>query len=164
MNIIRVLLTSAIVLANQAIAGDAREIDHLKGATEKSAIEFVDGFYHEVREGMSRSDLQYYFSSDENKILDLSIIIMSEWSNKATEIETQHFMDLMNIEARCESLELESMSLSGMYTKYARLNYKVTNICTETINPNKREVKLEYPGTTKRWIIESIQAKVANDE
>ena len=48
MNVIRVLLASVIVFANQVVAGDAREIDQLKGATEKSAVEFVDGFYHKM--------------------------------------------------------------------------------------------------------------------
>lgn len=159
MNVIRILLASVIVLANQVVAGDAREIDQLKGATEKSAVEFVDGFYRNVREGMSRSNLQYYLSSGENEVLDLSIFMMSEWSNKSIELETQHIMDLMNIEARCETLKLEGVSLSGIYTKHARLNYEVTNICTGTVSPNEREVKLEYPGTTKRWIIKGIQAK-----
>ncbi|MCG8611824.1 MAG: hypothetical protein MI864_14950 [Pseudomonadales bacterium] len=157
----KIIVFIALLFINlSALAGS---YDHnnlvLRTATKESAIESAEQYYAHLNRGMTRQQLDYYWTDNKAEEFDALILRMAETTGKELVQESQRLMDLSHMESRCEERLLTKAKTYGVESKTAKLNYSVRHICASWKKPSYRTVTLKFSAGVKRWLIDKIEGE-----
>lgn len=147
----------AASLNSQSFAGNSCD---LSDVDEKSAEDFVYHYYDRLSGGMNRDQLRIFLSSEQNELIDQSISKLATDLKHNYATESQRFLDSMDTEASCESLDLTSSRVWGLNQRFAVLSYDVLPTCTDWKNNSGRTLTLRYSKSMCQWVIVDIKNKV----
>jgi hypothetical protein len=133
----------------------------MSSVDKESANQFVQGYYQRLSKGVNREQLRIFLSSEQNELVDSTILTLARDLGHEVPMEVQRLMDSYGVQAACESLTLKEGKVWGDWGKYSSLSYDITPKCTDWTNNKVRSIELRFSKSLCEWVITDVKNEVA---